>query len=185
MSPKEKSFALRTARSAVELFVREGKKLKPESVPGSFREERGCFVTLTEKGALRGCIGYPEPIMPLIDALIDSAMNACRDPRFPPLGASELKRIRIEVSVLTKPKPIKPLEVKVGRDGLIVRRGFYSGLLLPQVAADYGWGREEFLSHTCMKAGLQPGAWKEKGTELLAFQAEVFGEKKPSYSRTH
>ena len=176
MNQKEKSFALKTARAAIELWVREGERFKPKDVPESFREERGCFVTLTEDGELRGCIGYPEPVMPLIDALVGAAISACRDPRFPPLDKAELPKIKIEISVLTKPKPIKPLEVKVGRDGLVVRRGFYSGLLLPQVATEYGWTREEFLSQTCIKARLQPNAWKEKGTELLAFQAEVFGE---------
>jgi len=177
MNQEEKSFALKTARSAIELWVREGKRLKPEGVPESFREKRGCFVTLTEDGELRGCIGYPEPVKPLIDALIGAAISACRDPRFPPLDSSELNRIRIEISVLTKPKPVKPADVKVGSDGLIVRRGFYSGLLLPQVATEYGWSKEEFLSQTCVKAGLHPDAWKEKGTEILAFQAEVLGEK--------
>ncbi len=107
MNNTEKAFALETARSAAGLFVKDGRKFKPENAPKSFNEKRGCFVTLTEggescgvsargcaasvahKGAtLRGCIGYPEPIMPLIDALVDSAINACRDPRFPPLDAS-------------------------------------------------------------------------------------------------
>jgi AmmeMemoRadiSam system protein A len=177
MNAKEKTFALRTARSAVELWARERKRLRPANVLRSFYDERGCFVTLTEEGELRGCIGYPEPVKPLIDAIIDSARNACRDPRFPPLDPSELGKIRIEVSILTKPKPIKPADVKVGRDGLIIRQGFRSGLLLPQVAVEYGWTKDEFLQHTCIKAGLTPGAWKEEGTELLAFQAEVFGEK--------
>ncbi len=177
MNQKEKAFALETARSAAGLFVKDGVKFKPENAPKSFNEKRGCFVTLTENGELRGCIGYPEPVMPLAEALVESAISACRDPRFPPLDASELPKIKIEVSVLTRPKPIKPADVKVGRDGLIVRKGFYSGLLLPQVATEYGWSREEFLSQTCIKAGLPPDAWKDKGTEILAFHAEVFGEK--------
>jgi len=175
MNPKEKLFALKVARSAVKEWTEKRKRFKPANVLRSFYDERGCFVTLTEEGELRGCIGYPEPVKPLIDALIDSARNACRDPRFPPLEPSELGKIRIEVSVLTKPKPIKPSEVKVGRDGLIIRQGFRSGLLLPQVAVEYGWTKDEFLQHTCIKAGLPPDAWKT--AELLTFQAEVFGEK--------
>jgi len=177
MNQKERSFALKTARSAVELWVREGKRFKPAGTPKPFLDERGCFVTLTKYGELRGCIGYPEPVMPLIDALVGAAISACRDPRFPPLDVSELKKVKIEISVLTKPKPIRPADVKVGQDGLIIKRGFCSGLLLPQVATEHGWSREEFLSQTCVKAGLQPGAWKEKGTEILAFRAEVFSEK--------
>ncbi len=177
MNKEERAFALETARSAAELFVKSGSKFKPENSPKSFGEKWGCFVTLTEGGKLRGCIGYPEPVLPLVEALVEAAIGACRDPRFPPLDASELPNIRIEVSVLTKPKPIKPEKIKVGGDGLIIKRGFYSGLLLPQVATEYGWDREEFLSHTCVKAGLHSDAWKEKGTEILAFQAEVFGEK--------
>jgi len=176
MNQKEKLFALKTARAAIELWVREGKKLKSDNIPESFREKRGCFVTLTEEGELRGCIGYPEPVMPLVDALVGAAISACSDPRFPPLDETELKRIRIEVSVLTKPKPIKPADIKTGRDGLVVRQGFYSGLLLPQVATEYAWSKDEFLRQTCIKAGLHPDAWKEKGTEILAFQAEVFSE---------
>jgi AmmeMemoRadiSam system protein A len=176
MDKPERKLAVKTARDAVELWVREGRKLKPASVPKSFLEERGCFVTLTEAGELRGCIGYPEPVMPLIDALVSAAIEACRDPRFPPLEESELKKIKIEISVLTKPRPIKPKDIRVGRDGLIIRSGFRSGLLLPQVATEYGWTMEQFLEHTCIKAGLPPAAWKEKEAELLAFQAEVFGE---------
>ena len=180
MNRGERTFALKTAKSAVELFVKDGERLKPENTPKPFGEKRGCFVTLTEGGKLRGCIGFPEPVLPLIEALVDAAMGACRDPRFPALDASELPKIKIEISVLTRPKPVKPSEVKVGKDGLIVRRGFYSGLLLPQVAAEYGWSREEFLGQTCIKAGLPPNAWKGKGTEILAFQAEVFSESKKS-----
>ncbi len=176
MDAKERQFALKTARSAIELWTREGKKFRPENVPKSFREKRGCFVTLTKAGELRGCIGYPEPELPLTEALVDAAISACRDPRFPPLDASELPKLKIEISVLTKPKPIKPEDIKVGRDGLIVRRGFYSGLLLPQVAAEYNWSREEFLNHTCFKAGLHQNAWKDKETQIFAFRAEVFPE---------
>ncbi len=180
MNSLEKTFALETARSAAELFVKNGKTFKPEGAPKSFIEKRGCFVTLTIQGELRGCIGYPEPVLPLIEALVEAAIGACSDPRFPPLEAPELPKIRIEISVLTKPKPIKPADVKVGRDGLIIRRGFYSGLLLPQVAEEYGWSREEFLSQTCVKAGLHPDVWKEGGTKIFAFRAEIFSEPKKS-----
>lgn len=176
MDAKERRFALKTARSAIELWAREGKRFVPKNIPESFMEKRGCFVTLTEGGELRGCIGYPEPILPLIEALVDAAISACRDPRFPPLDASELPKIKIEISVLTKPRPIKPEGIKVGRDGLIIRHGYYSGLLLPQVATEYNWSREEFLNHACFKAGLHQDAWKDEETQIFAFQAEVFSE---------
>ena len=176
MDKSERKLALEIARSAAELWVRERKKLKQKKVPDSFRDNRGCFVTLTEGGELRGCIGFPEPVMTLVEALVSAAIEATQVPRFPELDVAELNKIHIEVSVLTQPEPIEPKDVKVGRDGLIIRRGFRSGLLLPQVATEYGWTREQFLEHTCIKAGLPPAAWKEKGAELLAFQAEVFGE---------
>jgi AmmeMemoRadiSam system protein A len=176
MDKSERKLALEIARSAVELWVKERKKFRPVKVPKSFSEKRGCFVTLTEDGDLRGCIGFPEHVLPLIEALVSAAIEATQDPRFPELDVAELNKIHIEVSVLTQPKPIKPDDVKVGRDGLIIRRGFRSGLLLPQVAVEYGWTREQFLGHTCAKAGLPTDTWKSAGVELLAFQADVFGE---------
>lgn len=136
---------------------------------------------------LRGCIGYPEPIMPLAEAITDSAVSAAsRDPRFDPVTAKELSRIVVEVSLLTPPELVKvksPADylstIIIGRDGLIADNGFGRGLLLPQVPVEQGWDVHEFLDHTCMKAGLPAAAWAEKGTRLYRFTAEIFDEREP------
>lgn len=155
-----------------------------------FEEKKGIFVTLLTypEKELRGCIGIPEPILPLKKAIVEAAISsAFNDPRFPPLEKKELDQIIIEISILTKPELIKVEnpkeylnEIKVGRDGLIVKKGIFSGLLLPQVATEYGWSTEEFLSQTCMKAGLTPDTWLDKETKIFKFQAEVFCEKEPN-----
>ncbi len=180
--------AVRMARAVVEGHVRKEKPPRPE-LPAIFKAKSGVFVTLTThpRGDLRGCIGYPEPLLPLEDALRDSAISAAsRDPRFPPVKSSELDSITVEVSLLTPPEEVavkKPSEfpkhVRVGTDGLIVQRGWSRGLLLPQVPVEWGWDSKEFLSQTCVKAGLAPDAWLQEGTKVFRFQAEVFSEEEP------
>jgi hypothetical protein len=136
---------------------------------------------------LRGCIGYPQPTFPLVEATIDSAINAAtEDPRFNPLSLKELDEVVFEVSVLTPPEAIevnKPQEyvgkIKVGEHGLIVEKGFSKGLLLPQVPVEWGWCEEEFLCQCCMKAGLPPDTWLGKGTKIYKFTAIVFEEETP------
>jgi len=144
----------------------------------TWQDPEGCFVTLTQHGELRGCIGLIKGIKPLYLAVQDMAIAAAlRDPRFPPVSPSELDEIEIEISVLTPLKEVEDVEeIKVGRDGIYIERGYHSGLLLPQVATEYGWTREEFLDHTCMKAGLFPGCWKEEGTKIYRFSALIFSE---------
>ena len=187
-SDEDGSLAVKIARTVVDCHV--NKEKAPEfKVPEIFKKNSGVFVTLTTHPSdeLRGCIGYPEPIMPLIDAIMDAAVSACsRDPRFPPVRQSELKHIRVETSLLTPPEEVRvsrPKEyvskVKVGDDGLIVQRSWARGLLLPQVPVEWGWDAEEFLSQTCIKAGLMPDAWLQEGTKIFKFQAEVFSESKP------
>ncbi len=154
------------------------------SVPGfevkdsRLQEKRGAFVTLTKKGELRGCIGYIVPVAPLYRAVSEMTIAASsKDPRFMPVSRSELKDIHIEISVLTPLKQITDTnEIEVGRHGLYITRGNYSGLLLPQVAVEYKWNREEFLRQTCQKAGLPPAAWKEAGTSIYTFTAQIFSE---------
>lgn len=187
-SDEDGRLAVKAARAVVECHVR---KEKPPALdlPNSFKEKSGVFVTLTTHpaGDLRGCIGYPEPLLALIDALRDSAVSACsRDPRFPPVKSSELDSIKVEVSLLTPPEEIKTKKpadllkhVEIGTDGLIVQRGWGRGLLLPQVAVEWGWGPEEFLSQTCLKAGLHPDAWLQEGTKVFKFQGDVFSEDEP------
>ena len=187
LSLAEGKLLLKTARRTIETYLRDGKKPPAPEVPPKLKEPHGVFVTLTKNGELRGCIGHPMPTMPLIDALIDSAVSsATRDPRFPPVEMDELSEVEVEVSVLSKPEPIKvktpreyPRSIAIGKDGLIVERGWYAGLLLPQVPVEWGWDPEEFLSHTCMKAGLTPDAWLDKDVRISKFSAQVFKEKKP------
>ncbi|MBI3923494.1 MAG: AmmeMemoRadiSam system protein A [Armatimonadetes bacterium] len=140
-------------------------------------EHRGAFVTLKAQGQLRGCIGYPEPVKPLYQAVASATRSAAsEDPRFSPVGAEELEEITIDVSVLTLPVKVLSIEeIVIGTHGLIIRKKGRSGLLLPQVATEHGLDRDSFLEHTAMKAGLPPDAWKE-GAEILRFRAEVFGE---------
>lgn len=180
--------AVRAARKVVENYVKDC-KIPALNLPSTFSQKGGVFVTLKTypQDDLRGCIGYPEPIAPLGEALIDSAVSAAtRDPRFFPVSEEELSGLVVEVSLLTPPEPIEvqsneelPGKVKIGEDGLIVERGHARGLLLPQVPVEWGWGAEEFLMQTCCKAGLMPEAWKDSKTRFLKFQAEVFSEEKP------
>ena len=187
-SDEDGRLAVKIARTAVESHVRRTKFVEPK-VPDIFKKNYGVFVTLTTypDDQLRGCIGYPEPVMPLINGLKDAAVSACsRDPRFPEVKPEELKRIRVEVSLLTAPEEVKvkkPREyiscVKVGEDGLIMQRGHARGLLLPQVPVEWHWDAEEFLCQCCLKAGLTPDSWLQEGTKVFKFQAEVFSEDKP------
>jgi uncharacterized protein len=152
----------------------------------AFSEKLGVFVTLTENKELRGCIGFPEPVYPLNDAIVQAARAAAfGDPRFKPLKEDDFTEIEIEISVLTKPQLIrvkKPedylKEIKIGRDGLIIRAGLYSGLLLPQVATDHDWDVETFLRHLCMKASLSIDAWQNVSYRIYRFSAQIFHEKK-------
>lgn len=154
-------------------------------------EKCGVFVTLNvhSKGAygLRGCIGLPYPTTPLIDAIIEaSESSAFNDPRFPPVQPTEMKGLTVEISVLTPPELIKvdtpddyPKHILVGRDGLIIGKGWKRGLLLPQVPVEWGWNSTEFLSQCCVKAGLPQNEWKKTETEVYRFQAILFKETSP------
>jgi len=155
-----------------------------------FSEARGVFVTLNTLGPvgsnLRGCIGFPFPVKKLGDALREAAVAAAsEDPRFPPVSKGELGSILVEVSVLTIPKDLDvprremPSHIRIGIDGLMVSRSYESGLLLPQVATEFGMNQVEFLSQACMKAGLPPDAWLDPATKVQVFQAEIFAEKAP------
>ena len=140
------------------------------------KEIRGAFVTLNKKGQLRGCIGYLEgrgPLHKTVEEMAEAA--AFRDPRFPSVKEKEIPDLEIEISVLTPLKRITDvLEIEVGKHGIYIKKGWSSGLLLPQVATEYGWDRQSFLEHTCNKAGLPSSAWKEKDTEIYIFSADIF-----------
>jgi len=185
LNEEEGRLAVKLARKTVETYVTKAKKIAPpKDLPEVFDEKRGVFVTLnTIRGDLRGCIGFPYPVLPLKEGIIEAAIGAAaQDPRFPPVRKEELERIKIEVTILTTPQKlnVKPTElpkkIVVGKHGLIVKKGFYQGLLLPQVAVEYHWTPEEFLSQTCMKAGLYPDAWLEEGTEISTFEGQIFKE---------
>lgn len=180
---EEGRLAVHLARQALTVYIEKKEIIKPKGLPPVFEEKRGVFVTLHEDGDLRGCIGYPLPIMQLGKAIVDSAINAgSRDPRFPCVRPGELKRIEVEVTILTRPEPYTepkkklPEKVSIGRDGLIVTKGPNSGLLLPQVATEWGFDSLEFLSQTCIKAGLPTDAWLDEDTQVQHFQAQIFAE---------
>jgi AmmeMemoRadiSam system protein B/AmmeMemoRadiSam system protein A len=175
LAAAEKKELLGLARRAVETYVRENKVVDFETANPNFLAARGAFVTLTEGGELRGCICYTEPIMPLGQAVIRCAIYAAtQDPRFRPVAAAELGSLAYEISVLSPLRKIDdPGLVEVGRHGLVIARGEFRGLLLPQVATENGWNRDEFLAQTCLKAGLPRDAWK-KGAEIHVFEALVF-----------
>lgn len=177
IGPAERARILGLARAAVEATAR-GEPLPAPPGDGLFREPRACFVSLHDRGgALRGCLGMLQAREPLGRAVVEmAAAAASRDPRFGPVEPDELADLEVEVSVLTPFEDTRPEAVEPGRDGLWVERAGRSGLLLPQVAEKYGWDREEFLSQTCLKAGLDQDAWRRPGTRIRRFQAEVFGE---------
>ena len=192
LSLEEGNFLIQLARNAVKEYLKTGKTVKtPENTPKKLFERCGVFVTINSlknrAKALRGCIGYPYPTNPLVEAVIDSALSAAtRDPRFCPLSLKELDNVVFEVSVLTPPEAMEvenPKEylakIKVGEDGLIVEKGFYKGLLLPQVPVEWEWCEEEFLCQCCVKAGLPPDSWLTKGTKIYKFQAIIFEEETP------
>ncbi|OIO21662.1 AMMECR1 domain-containing protein [Candidatus Micrarchaeota archaeon CG11_big_fil_rev_8_21_14_0_20_47_5] len=189
LSISEGKYLMTLARRAIFEYIVSGKRIKADKKEGVLCEKRGVFVTLSTHPSheLRGCIGHPLPVMPLAEAVIENARHsAFSDPRFPPVQKDELALIAIEISVLDVPEIIKvktpleyPKKIKVGRDGLIVKSGWYSGLLLPQVPVEWGWKEEEFLSQTCAKANLPTGAWKEGKVEILKFSAQIFSEETP------
>ena len=180
LSEEVRKALLVLARRSAEVRLKEGRTLqKGRDYAEVAPEPRGAFVTLTTaSGDLRGCIGHILPHLPLDETVVGMAVAAAlEDPRFPPVSAAELPSLRFEISALTVPRPApSPEAVEVGRHGLIASRGWAKGLLLPQVPVEWGWDREEFLSHTCRKAGLPPDAWRDPATKLEIFEAEVWGE---------
>ncbi len=196
LTQEQGEFLVRLARKTVEYYLDSDENFKPsppKETPRELWANGGVFVTINSKGdtgeynSLRGCIGFPYPIMPIVEATIEAAIAAAtEDPRFYPLSSEELKDVVFEISVLTPPKELEfvsrseiPSKIVVGRDGLIIEKNTWSGLLLPQVPLEYNWDSEEFLREACIKAGLHPEAWKENGTKILIFTAKVFREQEP------
>lgn len=143
------------------------------------KEKRGAFVTLKKRGHLRGCIGYIKAVKPLGETVQEMAVAAAfHDPRFPSVKGDEIRDLSFEISVLSPLQKMKTIDdIEVGKHGLYMVRGYNSGLLLPQVATEYGWDRETFLKETCYKAGLPPQSWKDKETDIYIFSADYFSDK--------
>jgi AmmeMemoRadiSam system protein A len=184
LSKEQKIKLLKTVRATIEQKLFGSPKTEFPDLSGDiFSRNFGLFVTLTTNGHLRGCIGYVEGIKPIREAVKDMAIQAAfHDPRFYPLKEDEYTELEIEISILYPLEKIKDInQIEVGRDGLVMERGFHKGLLLPQVATEHNWDRERFLNETCRKAGLESFAW-ENGAIIYKFEAEVFNEKEPGIS---
>ncbi len=176
LNDQEKKTLHHIAKTVIENKAR-GKAVPEFKVDSStLKENRGAFVTIQKKGQLRGCIGYIEGRGPLYKTVEEMAEAAAfRDPRFMPVSDKELPDLNIEISVLTPLRKITDVnEIEVGKHGIYIKKGWYSGLLLPQVATEYGWDRLTFLEHTCNKAGLPSHAWKDKSAEIYIFSADIF-----------
>jgi AmmeMemoRadiSam system protein A len=176
----QKKVLLKTARDTVKAILTGGALPKPKSSDAELNARCGCFVTLKNQEQLRGCIGQFTSNRPLIELVVEMAQaSATGDPRFfsDPITANELMQLDIEISVLSPlQKTNDPLSLRLGVDGIYIKRGCASGCFLPQVATETGWSKKEFLSYCCAhKAGLPADAWKDPQTEVYLFTAEVFG----------
>jgi uncharacterized protein len=180
-SDEERLWLLRLAQESIRSAVCKKPSQRADATP-HLRQARGAFVTLHEDGKLRGCVGMVIALKPLDETICEMARAAAlEDTRFSAVTEAELARLQVEISVLSPMFEIAPEDVVVGRHGLMVSYGNHRGLLLPQVAPQWGWDRETFLAQTCRKAGLAPDSWR-RGAKLEAFTAEVFGEREPGDS---
>jgi MEMO1 family protein len=176
LTDEEKASLHRIARSAIEAAL-DGRSYQPaEKMTDALSTPCGAFVTLKKKGSLRGCIGHIVGRYPVAETISQMAVAAAlQDPRFPPVTRTEWPNIEIEISVLTPLKEISdPAVIEVGRHGIYIQKGDRSGLLLPQVATEYGWDKMTFLEQTCRKAGLTTDAWKDRSAKLYIFSAQIF-----------
>ncbi len=178
LTDQEKTTLLNIAKNAIKAEINHQERPEFNSDSETLRQKRGAFVTLKKNGSLRGCIGYIKAYKPLAETVQEMAVAAAfHDPRFPSLKPEELKQLTFEISVLSPLKRIKDVnEIEVGKHGIYIIRGNRSGLLLPQVATEYGWDRQTFLKQTCHKAGLQADAWMDDATEIYIFSADYFGD---------
>ena len=189
LSLDEGRFLVKIARKAIEHYLRLGEVIKPpRNTPNKLNKYGMSFVTILKypSNELRGCIGYTQPIEPLVRNVINSAIAAStQDPRFPPMNIGEVNDVIIEVSVLSVPVELRVKghdllkEITIGKDGLIVDYGVYKGLLLPEVPVDYCWDEETFLSETCLKAGLKPDCWLSDRVKIYKYYTKTFREVKP------
>ena len=183
ISDKAGEYLVNLSKDTIKHFLDTGKiMVKPTDYPIELDEELGVFVTLNKKSNLRGCIGYAEPIKPAINATMEVALAAAfNDPRFNEVSENEFDDLEFEVTVLTKPEVIEVAhykqyfdEIEIGRDGLIIQKGYARGLLLPQVAVENAFTIEDFLEHTCMKAGISADSWMDESCDVYKFQGQIF-----------
>jgi len=185
LTEEEGAVAVSAAISYVHEAVTKQQSTNP-NLPEVFTQKRGIFVTLTKKGDLRGCIGYPYPMLQLGEAIKDAAYQAAlHDSRFYPVTLDELQDLDIEITILSEPIDLicpatdRPNHVIIGKHGLIVEYHGYRGLLLPQVAVEWGWNSAEFLNQTCIKAGLPPKTWNKETCTVQTFEGQIFTRKQP------
>lgn len=178
ISAADQEVLFRVARESLEAHLKGEKAALPQATSQTLSQPSGVFVTLHRGGRLRGCIGYLEAMKPLLAAVQEMAVAAAfQDPRFPPLRQDELADLDVEISVLSPMFQIKHIEeIQVGRDGIYLERDPCRGLLLPQVATEYGWDRTTFLKQTCVKSGLPPDAWEDPATRIFIFSAKILHE---------
>jgi uncharacterized protein len=178
-SQQERTLLLKLAHQSIESAL-AGTSISLDPPTPHLAEPRGAFTTLHLQGKLRGCVGYVVPLYPLYKTVAETAAAAAfQDDRFHPVSKAEAPLLQIEISILSPLRPISPDEVVIGKHGLVVNRGSFRGLLLPQVPLEWGWDRDTFIAQTCRKAGLPPDAWK-MGATLEAFTAEIFSEPLPT-----
>ena len=188
ISDSDGKILVKMARTVVTKYLTNNTKILDHDFKEKFSFNAGVFVTINDKSGLRGCIGFPFAIKKLSDALTDAAISAStEDPRFSSIRQNELNNLVFEVTVLSDAEEISTSspeeiiqEVKIGRDGLIIEKDSQSGLLLPQVPVEYNWDVVDFLNHTCHKAGLPNGSWKDKDTKISKFQGIIFREILPN-----
>jgi uncharacterized protein len=178
LTPNEKSALLDIARKAIEMYIQTGETYIEPREEMSLNVRSGCFVTIKQNGRLRGCIGNFQSELPLFREVTEMAVaSATKDPRFYPLKAEDLQSITLEISVLSPLHKIEGIEeIEVGSHGIYLEKGYYRGVLLPQVAIEHQWDRETFLKQTCLKAGLPTDSWKAEDAAIYVFSAQVFGD---------
>jgi len=178
ISPQDQEVLFRAARNSIQAHLKGERPVLSQTTSKVLSQPSGVFVTLHRQGRLRGCIGYLQAVKPMLESVQEMAVAAAfNDPRFPPLRQEEVADLDIEISVLSPMCQIKNTdEIQVGRDGIYLERGPNRGLLLPQVATEYGWDRRTFLKQTCIKAGLPPDAWEDPATRIFIFSAKILHE---------
>jgi len=176
LTADQRRYLLALAHASIERQVRGGERTETETMP--LPDASGVFVTIKQRGQLRGCLGTLQNRAGLAGEVVRCAADsASEDPRFPPVAVDELPELALEISVLG---PLEEIEARpgaftIGVHGLVAEQGAHRGLLLPQVATEWGWDGEQFLRQTCVKAGLPPDAWRS-GARMFRFAAEVFGD---------